>query len=500
MGKQGGIRDALRGQAEMLDKNAEKFDEVADHIRRIGTQLRGFFVGVAAGIVDFIKPIIDKFGQMDFTAVGQKFGQALLTGAQMLVGFFQRPDWLYYGLTEGFRAALMEVGNILIAVFRAGIEFFQKGLVSMFVGLGDVIIGVLLAAFAKPIAYLQAGIEAAAARMPGALENETRQAKEQYKVLTDMLATVDKARDEWWAISQKDPFSETGEKARKKFLELQETHERIMKQRAAIEPATRGVLPTVEERFQRIMAEGGPMAGIFQIKSAQEYLDEGAKKLSEAFDAAAAAVKNMKVPDVMGAGEALTNAIKAAQAAVQQGQAALSKLPGMLGERRMAGAGESQAIIDEMEANRVRFEEMQKGVPLSERHFRTPVEDWRVQQEKTVKEYYDNLAQAQAEWGTPANAEKLMASLRARFEEHAIMPIRAMHRDIYRPGAIMGAFGVEGARGLGGPQAVVSGRLARREAWLREKAERGAKDSVERSNTFLDQIQKNTLETAQAWQ
>src|SRR5215472_10011570 len=40
-GQWGEIQEALGKQADLLDQNAEKFDAVADHLKRIGTQFRG---------------------------------------------------------------------------------------------------------------------------------------------------------------------------------------------------------------------------------------------------------------------------------------------------------------------------------------------------------------------------------------------------------------------------------------------------------------------------
>ena len=613
-GAMGEIQEAIGKQADLLGQNAQKFDEVADHLKRIGTQFRGFFVGVAAGVVDFIKPFIDKMSGIDFTGVGKKFGEALTKGAEAVIGFFKNPELLFYAVKEGFKAALMEGANVLIAIFKAAIEFFRTGLVSMFVGLGDTIIGVLLQAFAKPVAYFQAMIEAALAKIPKALggTDEAAQAKEQYTQLTKMLTAVDQARDKAFAKSQedpfgqkaqttftnlqeqrdklfaalpqdpfseagkaaranfldiqdkrdkafaeltqdpfsaagrqaqatlaqlqeqqekafaklqqdpfseagqkaratffeiqkqrdkafaelqKDPFGQAGEKARKAFTELQAQHEKLMAQRTALEPAMRGQLPTVEERAQRIMAQpGGPLAGIFETKTAQQYLDEGSKKLGDAFDAAATALKNLKVEDVMGAGKVLANTMLATQVAIQQGEEFFrSGMGGLI--KRQAGPGESQALIDEIEANRVRFEKQLRGEPTG-----TPIEKWRADQAKAMEDYNAWRYGPPGTEGAKRFADAQMEALRLRFEEQPLFIPPAMKRDIFRPGAIMGAFGVEGARGLGGPMSIMSERHARREAWLRDKAERGAKDSLTRTNTFLDQIQRNTLETAQAWE
>lgn len=485
MGGLRSIQKDLGTQAELLKKNAEAFDKASDLLKRTATQFRGFFVGVAAGIINVIGPLIERMSKLDFTQVGQKFGQALITGAQAVVGFFRNPEWLAVGLKEGFKVAIMEAGNLLIAIFKTAITFFQQGLVSMFVGLGDVIIGVLMEAFAKPIAYLQAGIEYAAAKVPGAIENEVDQAKAEVQTLSKMLGVIDKARDQAFGKSQAPIGSisdEERQKARERFLELQASHEKLMAQRADAESRAAGNIPSVAERAQRILREGAQV-GIFEQKTAQQYLDEGAKELSNAFDKAAEAVKNMKVPDVLGAGQALQNAMLAFNVAVQQGQEAFKKLPETLGLRRKAGPGESQELVDQIEANKQAM----------------------IDQMKPTKWELDPLTGgmkpviAAAAENQQEALDRMQLSLKQRYEETPVFTPPPMMRDIYRPGAIMGAFGLEGTGGLGGPHAVVSERHARREAWLREKAERGQKEPVQKSNELLEYIKTYTGETADAW-
>jgi hypothetical protein len=456
--KSGGLGDIqkdLGKQAELLRQNADAFAKAADLLKRTSTQFRGFFVGVAAGLINTLGPIIDKVSKIDFTEVGKKFGQALVAGAQALVGFFKNPELLFFAAKEGFKAALMEGANVLIAIFKAAIQFFQQGLVSMFVGLGDVIIGVLLQAFAKPIAYLQAGLEAAINSVTSGGAMDVAAHKLDVQFLENMkkgAASGDIIQKGFWAAIGGDQ-------------KLAEAKAELAKSIAAQQAIPQ---QSIGQRAQEILKQGGPGFGIFETKTAQQYLDEGSKKLSEAFDAAAKVLKNLKVDDVMGASQALANVMAATQAAIDQGKEVLIK---NLGVRRIAGPGESQEAIDQIEANRLAFEKAQKeginppGAP------------------ETPQEMQD----------------RMMLSLRQRFEEHPVFSLPPMMRDIFGPGAIMGAFGVQGAAGLGGPHAIVSDRHARREAWLREKAERGSKQGVEKSNELLSGIKTATEETADAW-
>lgn len=63
------------GAADLLDKNATKFDRISDLLNSAGSKLQGFFVGVADVAADKILPVLEKFNSMDFASMGQNFAQ-----------------------------------------------------------------------------------------------------------------------------------------------------------------------------------------------------------------------------------------------------------------------------------------------------------------------------------------------------------------------------------------------------------------------------------------
>jgi hypothetical protein len=61
--------------ADLLDKNATKFDRISDLLGSAGSKLQGFFVGIADVAADKILPALEKFNAIDFAAMGQNFAQ-----------------------------------------------------------------------------------------------------------------------------------------------------------------------------------------------------------------------------------------------------------------------------------------------------------------------------------------------------------------------------------------------------------------------------------------
>ena len=61
--------------ADLLDKNAGKFDRISDLLNSAGSKLQGFFVGVGDVAADKILPVLEKFNAIDFAAMGQNFAQ-----------------------------------------------------------------------------------------------------------------------------------------------------------------------------------------------------------------------------------------------------------------------------------------------------------------------------------------------------------------------------------------------------------------------------------------
>ena len=95
--------------ADLLDKNAGKFDRISDLLNSAGSKLQGFFVGVGDVAADKILPVLEKFNAIDFAAMGQNFMQnfnlvklseIFTTAVQLAAEVFQ--DGLIKAVTAAF--------------------------------------------------------------------------------------------------------------------------------------------------------------------------------------------------------------------------------------------------------------------------------------------------------------------------------------------------------------------------------------------------------------
>jgi len=64
-------------QASILGRDAALFKDVSEKLHLAGLKIQGFFVGVADRVVPMLKPLLDKFAGMDFSGMGQQFGDAV---------------------------------------------------------------------------------------------------------------------------------------------------------------------------------------------------------------------------------------------------------------------------------------------------------------------------------------------------------------------------------------------------------------------------------------
>jgi len=156
---------SLGRQTKILDQSSEVFEDVTVRFQHVGQKLQGFFVGVADKLAPVLLPILTKLDKMDLTGAGQKFGDALIKGVQVVMGIFKNPRAAIELFVNAFSYGMLQAGNILIATLKAARNYFQNGMVETIQGIGNVLLGVLMKAFQVPIAYLNASIDALFARL-----------------------------------------------------------------------------------------------------------------------------------------------------------------------------------------------------------------------------------------------------------------------------------------------------------------------------------------------
>jgi hypothetical protein len=295
---EGGWADAARSvgaQADILGRNASVFDRVNDLLGRSGDKMQGFFVGVADRVSASLLPLLERFDRTDFAGMGQKFGDALVNGANVLTGLFNNPQLLFGTASTYFRAAVLGMGDVLIAVFKAGINFFQDGMFQALGAIGSAVIATLVEAFQKPIAYLQAGIQhamAIASGGPGAVGSQ--------------IAMMSRMRDSI-GRNMSGGLNPLGRSYQNKINELEKQ---------------RGSEPTFQQRYQSILSSGVKF-GLGEGMTADEWRAQANGLANEGITKAARVALNFKVPDVLGAGAALNQNNGNLGAAATRGAAVL---------------------------------------------------------------------------------------------------------------------------------------------------------------------------------
>ncbi|WP_043586356.1 hypothetical protein [Geminisphaera colitermitum] len=175
--KNGGAMDAARtvvgSQADILEKNAAEFDRVSDALGATTTKVRGFFVGMTASLLPSITGAIDKLNGIDLAPIGEKFGAAISSAIDTIVGAFQNGTLMQIigtSLTLGFKSAVNAFVGDFIGRFMAAKELLFSGDFWAGVLVGITSIGeALVKAFASAISFLEAGIIKATEEMTAAI-------------------------------------------------------------------------------------------------------------------------------------------------------------------------------------------------------------------------------------------------------------------------------------------------------------------------------------------
>lgn len=282
-------------QATILDKNAGVFDRVSDLLGRSGDKLTGFFVGAADRVSATLLPLLERFDRTDFAGFGQRFGDGLVQGARVLTGLFNNPALLFDTASNYFRASILGLGNVLIAVFKSGISFFQDGMLQALASIGMSITATMIEAFQKPIAYFHAGIEEAMGGGGGSKSAIDFQIKTKTK-LRDLVGR-----------NMGGGLNSIG---------------RGYQQDIDILEKQKGTLPSFQDRYRRILKEGVRF-GLGEGNSAGEWRAQASQTANEAITRAANIARNLQVPDVMGAGAAMAGNRGNLSAAASRGAAAL---------------------------------------------------------------------------------------------------------------------------------------------------------------------------------
>lgn len=125
--------NAVGNQAQILDKNANLFDDISDKLAQTGLKVQGFFVGVAERVAPVLKPLLDGFSTLDLSGLGQQVGD--------VIAF----------LVQAFSSG--QIGTILGASIEVAIKNAANGIVSFLSGLGTALGQVLVGAIRNAVEF-----------------------------------------------------------------------------------------------------------------------------------------------------------------------------------------------------------------------------------------------------------------------------------------------------------------------------------------------------------
>lgn len=134
----GGLGEAagqVGGQAEILSRDADLFDDVSDKLALAGLKVQGFFVGVADKVAPVLKPLLDGFANLDLSQMGQQLGTviaAFITSftdgtiediifSSLKMGVMRGAD-LIYGMWAASESVLW---SVLKLPFEGAVAIFQ---------------------------------------------------------------------------------------------------------------------------------------------------------------------------------------------------------------------------------------------------------------------------------------------------------------------------------------------------------------------------------------
>lgn len=128
-----GARETLGSEAALLGKNAAAMERASTLLSNVSVKLRGFFSGVAVGVLDPLLRALESFNRLDFAAVGARFGEAIGQPLRASLQAFKEGR-LGEFLAAEFSWATSKLKDMVVAAFsESGIG---GALVNVFVSAG----------------------------------------------------------------------------------------------------------------------------------------------------------------------------------------------------------------------------------------------------------------------------------------------------------------------------------------------------------------------------
>jgi hypothetical protein len=119
----------LGSQAAALGRNAAIFDSVSDKLGRIGDIFQGFYLGIAERVGGQLLEILDRVEKVDLVGAGEKFGDGIAKGINLLAGVFTDPAAIFGVSIQYFGESFMAIWRATPAVLQKIVDGFTYSLV-----------------------------------------------------------------------------------------------------------------------------------------------------------------------------------------------------------------------------------------------------------------------------------------------------------------------------------------------------------------------------------
>jgi hypothetical protein len=107
-------KESLGGLPDIMNRAAKAFGDVSDRMGHIQKKTKGFWVGLAEGILPVFDEVTKSLDKIDLSGIGQKVGDFIGTVIQM----FRQNDW---GILVGnsLMIGIKEAGNVIVQIFMS---------------------------------------------------------------------------------------------------------------------------------------------------------------------------------------------------------------------------------------------------------------------------------------------------------------------------------------------------------------------------------------------
>jgi hypothetical protein len=149
----GDAANQVGSQAQLLARDAALFDDVSDKLALTGTKVRGFWVGLADKVAPVLKPLLDRFANLDLASWGQQAGEAVAFIVQAFADG-KVGDILFTSAKIAFSNAVNFLAGALMAVAQALWQYLVEAVknsttlfqilttADFWIGMGKALIGI----------------------------------------------------------------------------------------------------------------------------------------------------------------------------------------------------------------------------------------------------------------------------------------------------------------------------------------------------------------------